>query len=240
MVQDFLSFTRSIGRLPSDISRIGLGDQPMAGLVPYVVEQTARGERGMDIFSRLLRERVVIIGTPIDSTIANLAIAQLLFLQSEDPDKPINLYVNSPGGEVYSGMAIYDTMQFVQPEVATLCVGLAASMGSVLLTAGAPGKRAALPNSRIMLHQPSGGAQGQASDIEIVAKEILWIKDRLYAVLAYHTGKTVEQVRRDADRDYWLGAYDAQEYGLIDQVFEPRRGYKPDAKVDDIIQKEDG
>jgi ATP-dependent Clp protease, protease subunit len=240
MVQDFLSFTRSLGRLPEGITRLGLGDQPIGGLVPYVVEQTARGERGMDIFSRLLRERIVIIGTPIDATIANLAIAQLLFLQSEDPDKPINMYVNSPGGEVYSGMAIYDTMQFVSSEVATLCVGLAASMGSVLLAGGAAGKRAALPNSRIMLHQPLGGAQGQASDIEIVAKEILWIKDRLYAVLAHHTGKTEEQIRKDSDRDYWLGAYDARDYGLIDQVFEPRRGYKPGAKSDDSIQKEEG
>ena len=178
MVDDFLKFSKGL-TLPSSIAKGGLGDGPIGGLVPYVIEQTARGERGMDIFSRLLQNRIVIIGTPIDSNIANLAIAQLLYLASDDPDKPINLYVNSPGGEVYSGMAIYDTMQFVQPEVATLCVGLAASMGSVLLTAGAPGKRAALPNSRIMLHQPSGGAQGQASDIEIVAKEIMWIKDRL-------------------------------------------------------------
>ena len=237
MVQDFIKFSKSLTHLPSEIAKGGLGGQPIGGLVPMVVEQTSRGERAYDIFSRLLKERIVIIGTPIDSSIANLTIAQLLFLASEDPDKPINLYVNSPGGEVYSGMAIYDTMQFIGPEVSTLCVGLAASMGSVLLTAGAPGKRAALPNSRIMLHQPSGGASGMASDIEIVAKEILWIKDRLYSVLAYHTGKTVEQLRHDADRDYWLGAYDAKEYGLIDTVFEPKRGYRPDALADDTIQK---
>ncbi len=239
MVQDFLHFAKDL-RLPSSISTVGLGDQPMAGLVPMVVEQTSRGERSFDIFSRLLRDRIVIIGTGIDAQIANLTIAQLLFLASEDPARPINLYLNTPGGEVYSGMAIYDTMQFVQPEVSTMCVGLAASMGSVLLAGGAAGKRAALPNSRIMLHQPSGGASGQASDIEIVAKEILWIKDRLYSVLAHHTGKTVEQVRHDADRDYWLGAYDAHEYGLIDQVFEPRRGYKPDPKADDTITKSEG
>lgn len=239
MVNDFLKFTKGM-TLPQSISRVGLGDQPMAGLVPMVVEQSSRGERAYDIFSRLLKERIVMVGTPIDSAIANLTIAQLLFLASEDPEKPINMYINSPGGEVYSGMAIYDTMQFVQPEVATLCTGLAASMGSVLLTAGAAGKRAALPNSRIMLHQPLGGAQGQASDIEIVAKEIMWIKDRLYDVLAYHTGKTVDQIRRDADRDYWLGAYEAKNYGLIDQVFEPRRGFRPDQKGDDTIAKTDG
>ncbi len=237
MVQDFLHYAKDL-RLPSSISTVGLGDQPLAGLVPMVVEQTSRGERSFDIFSRLLRDRIVIIGTGIDASIANLTIAQLLFLASEDPARPINMYINSPGGEVYSGMAIYDTMQFVQPEVSTLCVGLAASMGSVLLAGGAEGKRAALPNSRIMLHQPSGGAQGMASDIEIVAKEIAWIKDRLYSVLAHHTGKTVERLRHDADRDYWLGAHDAKDYGLIDQVFEPRRGYKPDPQVDDTIKKE--
>ena len=239
MVQDFLRFSKDL-RLPSSISTVGLGDQPIGGLVPMVIEQTSRGERSFDIFSRLLRERIIIIGTGIDATIANLTIAQLLFLASEDPDRPINLYLNTPGGEVYSGMAIYDTMQFVQPEVATLCIGLAASMGSVLLAGGAAGKRAALPNSRVMLHQPLGGAQGQASDIEIVAKEILWIKDRLYSVLAHHPGKTVDDIRRDGDRDYWLGAYDAKDYGLIDQVFEPRRGYKPDEKKDDTIVKSDG
>ena len=237
MVQDFLHFAKDL-RLPSSISTVGLGEQPMAGLVPMVIEQTSRGERSFDIFSRLLRDRIVIIGTGIDAQIANLTIAQLLFLASEDPARPINLYINSPGGEVYSGMAIYDTMQFVQPEVSTMCVGLAASMGSVLLAGGAEGKRAALPNSRIMLHQPSGGASGMASDIEIVAKEIQWIKDRLYSVLAHHTGKPVEKLRHDADRDYWLSAHDAKEYGLIDQVFEPRRGYKPDPKADDTIKKE--
>ena len=239
MVQDFLKYAKGL-TLPEGIATVGLGDGPTGGLVPYVVEQTARGERGMDIFSRLLRERIIVLGTPIDSNIANLIVAQLLFLASEDPDKPINMYVNSPGGEVYSGLAVYDTMQMVQPEVQTICVGLAASMGSVLLTAGAPGKRSALPNSRIMLHQPSGGAQGQASDIEITAKEVLWIKDRLYEILAYHSGKDIDQLRRDADRDYWLSAHDAQAYGLIDSVFEPKRGYKPSPKADDSISKTPG
>ncbi|MEX1055593.1 MAG: ATP-dependent Clp protease proteolytic subunit [Rhodothermales bacterium] len=183
-----------------------------------VVEQTTRGERAYDIFSRLLKERIIILGTPINDTIANLAVAQLLFLASEDSERDINLYVNSPGGVIYSGLAVYDTMQWVTSPIATICVGLAASMGSVLLAAGTTGKRGALPNSRIMLHQPLGGAQGQASDIEIQAKEILWLKKRLYEILAHHTGKTVETIEHDADRDYWLSAQEAKDYGLIDNV----------------------
>lgn len=228
MVQDFIKFSKSLTSLPSDISRLGLGDQSIAGLVPMVVEQTPRGERAYDIFSRLLKDRIVLVGTPINDTIANLTVAQLLFLASEDPEKPINMYINSPGGVIYSGLAIYDTMQFVQPEVSTICVGLAASMGSVLLAAGATGKRAALPNSRVMIHQPLGGAQGQASDIEIQAREVLWLKKRLYEIIGFHCGKTVEDLERDGDRDYWLSADAAKEYGLIDTVLKPRRGFSPE------------
>ncbi len=238
MLDDFIHFSKGLTRLPDDIAKGGLGSQPISGLVPMVVEQTARGERAYDIFSRLLKERIVLVGTPINDTIANLTIAQLLWLASEDPDKPINMYVNSPGGVVYSGLGIYDTMQFIKPEVATICVGLAASMGSVLLAAGAEGKRAALPNARVMLHQPSGGSQGMASDIEIQAREILWIKERLYHILAYHTGKDVKTLEKDADRDYWLGAYDAKEYGLVDTVLESRRGYKPPEQGDSIKKSE--
>lgn len=186
-----------------------------------VVEQTSRGERAYDIFSRLLKERIVMIGTPINDQIANLIVAQLLFLASEDSERPINLYINSPGGSVYAGLAIYDTMQYVSCPVSTMCVGLAASMGAVLLASGAAGKRSALPNSRIMIHQPMGGAQGQASDIEIQAKEILWVKDRLYEILATHTGKSVKQVKKDSDRDYWLSADDAKAYGVVDLVLHP-------------------
>ncbi len=240
MVDDFIKFSKGLHRLPDDIYKGGLGDQPMSGLVPMVVEQTSRGERAYDIFSRLLKERIVLVGTPINDAIANLTVAQLLWLTSEDPDKPISMYVNSPGGMVYSGLAIYDTMQFIKPEVSTICVGLAASMGSVLLAAGAAGKRSALPNARVMLHQPSGGSQGMASDIEIQAREILWIKERLYAILAHHSNKDVKTLEKDADRDYWLSAYDAKEYGLIDNVLEARRGYKPSDIADDSIQKSDG
>lgn len=191
-------------------------------LVPMVVEQTNRGERAYDIYSRLLKDRIIFIGSPIDDTVANLVIAQLLFLESEDPDKDINLYINSPGGSVYSGLAIYDTMQYIKPDVSTICVGLAASMGAVLLTAGAAGKRFALPNSRIMVHQPLGGAQGQAVDIEIHAREILRIREQLNEILAKHTGKPVEQISRDTDRDYFMSAEQAKEYGLIDGVLEKR------------------
>jgi ATP-dependent Clp protease protease subunit len=188
-----------------------------------VVEQTTRGERAYDIFSRLLKERIVILGTPVNDQIANLIVAQLLWLASEDPERDINLYINSPGGVVYSGLGVYDTMQFISCDVSTICVGLAASMGAVLLTAGAKEKRGALPNARIMIHQPLGGAEGQASDIEIQAREIMWIKKRLTDILASHTGKPAEQVEVDADRNYWMGAEDAKEYGLIDNVLAPQK-----------------
>ncbi|EEG78174.1 ATP-dependent Clp endopeptidase proteolytic subunit ClpP [Dethiobacter alkaliphilus] len=191
-------------------------------LVPMVVEQTNRGERAYDIYSRLLKDRIIFIGSPIDDNVANLVIAQLLFLESEDPEKDINIYVNSPGGSVYAGLAIYDTMQYIKPDVSTICVGLAASMGAVLLAAGADGKRFSLPNSRIMVHQPLGGAQGQAVDIEIHAKEILRIRERLNEILSGHTGKPVEQIARDTDRDYFMSAEQAKEYGLIDGVLEKR------------------
>lgn len=240
MVEDFLKYTKSLTSQPSSIYSGPFRDQSMAGLVPMVVEQTTRGERAYDIFSRLLKERIVIIGTPINDQIANLAVAQLLFLSSEDPERDINMYINSPGGVVYSGLAVYDTMQWVACPVATICVGLAASMGSVLLAGGTAGRRGALPNSRIMLHQPLGGAQGQASDIEIQAKEILWIKERIYRILAYHSGKELEQLERDADRDYWLSSMEARDYGLIDNVLEPKRGFRPMNGQKDKISKSDG
>ncbi|MBM3859021.1 MAG: ATP-dependent Clp endopeptidase proteolytic subunit ClpP [Verrucomicrobia bacterium] len=192
-------------------------------LVPMVVEQTGRGERGYDIYSRLLKDRIIFIGTAIDDNIANLIIAQLLYLQSEDPAKDINLYVNSPGGSVTAGLAIYDTMQFVKCDVTTYCVGQAASMGAVLLAAGTKGKRYALPNARILIHQPWGGVQGQASDISIQAKEILRLKDRLNEILALHTGKTIESITKDADRDFFMSAAEARDYGLVDEVVKSRR-----------------
>jgi ATP-dependent Clp protease, protease subunit len=188
-------------------------------LVPMVVEQTGRGERAYDIFSRLLKERIVFIGTPIDDTIASLVIAQLLFLESEDPDKDINLYINSPGGSVSSGLAIYDTMQYIRPDVQTICIGLAASMGAVLLAGGTKGKRAALPNSRIMIHQPWGGVQGTASDISIQAEEILRTKRRLNEILAFHTARPLEDIEKDTDRDRYMSAEESKTYGLIDSVF---------------------
>lgn len=191
-------------------------------LVPMVVEQTSRGERAYDIYSRLLKDRIIFIGTPIDDNVANLVIAQLLFLESEDPDKDINLYVNSPGGLIYSGLAIYDTMQYIKPDISTICVGLAASMGSVLLAAGTKGKRHALPHSRMMMHQPAGGAQGQAVDIEIHAKEILLIRESLNQILSRHTGQPVERIATDTDRDYYMSAQMAVEYGLIDSILEQR------------------
>jgi ATP-dependent Clp protease protease subunit len=191
-------------------------------LVPMVVEQTSRGERAYDIYSRLLKERVVFCVGPIDDYMANVIVAQLLFLESENPDKDINLYINSPGGVVTAGMAIYDTMQFIKPDVSTICVGQAASMGSFLLAAGAKGKRYTLPNSRVMIHQPSGGFQGMASDIAIHAKEILALKARLNETLARHTGRTVEQIERDVDRDNFMSAEDAKAYGLVDAVLERR------------------
>ncbi|MEI7812710.1 MAG: ATP-dependent Clp endopeptidase proteolytic subunit ClpP [Ignavibacteria bacterium] len=192
-------------------------------LVPYVIEQTGRGERGMDIFSRLLRERIIFIGTPIDDHIASLVIAQLLFLEAEDPEKDVNLYINSPGGSVSAGLAIYDTMKYIKPDVATICVGMAASMGAVLLAGGAAGKRSSLPSSRIMIHQPwIGGLQGQTTDIEIHAKEMVKTRNLLYEILATHTDKTIEQIAKDCDRDYYLSAVEAQEYKLIDKVLEKR------------------
>ena len=184
-----------------------------------VVEQTGRGERAYDIFSRLLKERIVFIGTPVDDNVASLTIAQLLFLQSEDPDKDISLYINSPGGSVSAGLAIYDTMQYIKPDVATTCIGLAASMGAVLLAGGAKGKRSGLPNSRIMIHQPWGGVQGTASDISIQAEEILRTRTRLNQILAFHCGKPVEQLEKDTDRDRYMSSEEAKEYGLIDNVF---------------------
>jgi len=192
------------------------------GLVPIVVEQTGRGERAYDIFSRLLKDRIIFIGTPIDDQIANLVIAQMIFLEGEDPDRDINLYIHSPGGVVSAGLAIYDTMQFVKPDVATLCMGQAASMGAVLLAGGAKGKRSALPNSRIMIHQPLGGTQGQVTDIEIYTKEILKTKERLNNILAKHTGRTLEDLQRDTDRDHFMSSEEAKSYGLIDEILEKR------------------
>jgi ATP-dependent Clp protease, protease subunit len=221
MVEDFIKFSKSLTSLPNSIYQGGMGDQPISGLVPMVVEQTTRGERSYDIFSRLLKERIVFIGTPINDQIANLTVAQLLYLESDDSERDINLYINSPGGVIYSGLGVYDTMQYVSSPVATICVGLAASMGSVLLAAGEDGSRAALPNSRVMIHQPLGGAEGQASDIEIQAKEIMWLKSRLYDILGHHTGKDVEKIEHDADRNYWMSAEQAAEYGLVDNVLNP-------------------
>ncbi len=191
-------------------------------LIPIVVEQTNRGERSYDIYSRLLKDRIVMLGTPINDDVANTIIAQLLFLESEDPDKDINLYINSPGGVVTSGLAIYDTIQFMKAPVSTICVGQAASMGAVLLAAGAKGKRYALPNARIMIHQPSGGAQGQATDIEIQAKEILKVRERLNAILAFHTGKTTEQIGLDVERDFFMSSDESKTYGLIDDILVKR------------------
>jgi ATP-dependent Clp protease protease subunit len=196
---------------------------PMAsGLVPMVVEQTARGERAYDIFSRLLKERVIFMVGPVEDYQANLLIAQLLFLESENPDKDIHFYINSPGGVVSAGLAIYDTMQFVKPDVSTLCIGQAASMGALLLTGGAAGKRYALPNSRLMIHQPLGGFQGQATDVDIHAREILSLRERLNSIMAHHTGRDIEQVKHDTERDNFMSAEAAQEYGLIDRVLNDR------------------
>ena len=191
-------------------------------LIPMVVEQSSRGERAYDIYSRLLKDRIIFLGTAITDEVANLLIAQLLFLESEDPEKDINFYINSPGGVVTSGLAIYDTMQYIKPEIATVCLGQAASMGAVLLAAGSKGKRYALPNSRIMIHQPMGGSQGQASDIAIQAKEILRMKDALNEILAKHTGQDMERVQRDTDRDFFMSGDDAKEYGIIDHVMASR------------------
>jgi ATP-dependent Clp protease protease subunit len=195
-------------------------------LVPMVVEQSARGERAYDIYSRLLKERVIFLVGPVDDHVANLIVAQLLFLESENPDKDIHLYINSPGGVVTAGLAIYDTMQFIKPDVSTLCIGQAASMGALLLTAGAAGKRFCLPNSRVMIHQPLGGFQGQATDIDIHAREILKARDRLNEILARHSGQTVEKVAQDTDRDNFMSAEDARNYGLIDAVLNKREPVK--------------
>ena len=190
----------------------------MSPLIPMVVEQTSRGERAFDIYSRLLNERIIFLGTPIDDQIANLLIAQLIHLESEDPDKDISIYINSPGGSVYAGLAVYDTMQYIKPDVQTVCVGIAMSMGAILLAGGAPGKRMALPNSKILIHQVSSGFQGQATDIEIQAREVINIKRRLEEITAEHTGQELEKVSKDMERDYFLTAEEAKEYGIIDLV----------------------
>ena len=192
------------------------------GMVPIVIEQSGRGERAYDIYSRLLRERIVFLVGPVSDQTANLVCAQLLFLESENPDKEIFLYINSPGGSVSAGLSIFDTMQFIKPDVSTLCMGMAASMGSFLLAAGAKGKRFALPNSRVMIHQPSGGAQGQASDIEIQAREILKIREQLNRILAERTGQSTERIAADMERDYWMSPAEAKDYGIIDQVLDKR------------------
>lgn len=192
------------------------------GMVPIVIEQSGRGERAYDIYSRLLRERIVFLVGPVNDAVANLVVAQLLFLESENPDKDINLYINSPGGSVSAGMSIFDTMQFIKPQVSTLCMGMAASMGAFLLAAGAKGKRLALPNSKIMIHQPLGGAQGQATDIEIHAREILKTREQLNRILAERTGQSLEKIQQDTERDYFMSASEAATYGLIDQVIEKR------------------
>ena len=192
------------------------------GMVPMVIEQSGRGERSYDIYSRLLKERVIFLVGPVNDQTANLVVAQLLFLESENPDKDISFYINSPGGSVTAGMAIYDTMQFIKPDVSTLCVGMAASMGAFLLSAGTKGKRFSLPNSRVMIHQPSGGASGQATDIEIHARDILKTRDQLNRILAANTGQTVEKIERDTERDYFMFADEAQTYGLVDQVISKR------------------
>jgi ATP-dependent Clp protease protease subunit len=197
-------------------------DTQALGLVPMVVEQSGRGERAYDIYSRLLKERVIFMVGPVNDQMANLIVAQLLFLESENPDKDISLYINSPGGSVSAGLAIFDTMNFIKPDVSTLCTGMAASMGAFLLAAGAKGKRFSLPNSRIMIHQPSGGSQGQASDIEIQAKEILYLRERLNKILADATGKSIEQIHKDTDRDRFMSGDEAADYGLIDKVLTSR------------------
>ena len=191
-------------------------------LIPMVVEQTSRGERAFDIYSRLLKDNIIFLGTPIDDQIANLIVAQLLFLEAEDPEKDINVYINSPGGSVTAGLAIYDTMQFIRPDVTTICVGMCASMGALLLTAGAKGKRFALPNSRILIHQPSGGMQGQATDVRIHAEELIRIRELTSEILAKHTGQTLKQIELDVERDRYLSAVQAKEYGLIDEVIAHR------------------
>ncbi len=200
------------------------GNEPRMTLIPMVVEQTNRGERAYDIYSRLLRDNIIFIGTPIDDNVANLVTAQLLFLAAEDPEKDVSLYINSPGGVVTAGMAIYDTMQFIKPDVATICIGQAASIAALLLAAATPGKRFALPNSRVLIHQPTmGGLSGQATDIDIHAREILRIRASLNEIMAQHTGQPLEKIERDVERDFWMGAQQAREYGIIDEIIHKRR-----------------
>lgn len=203
---------------------------PSSALVPIVIEQTARGERSFDIYSRLLKERVIFLVGQVEDHMANLVVAQLLFLEAENPDKDIHLYINSPGGSVTAGLSIYDTMQFIKPDISTMCIGQAASMGAFLLNAGAKGKRFALPNARTMIHQPSGGAQGQASDIHIQAQEILKIRERLNSIMAQHTGRSVEEIARDTERDNFMSAEESKRYGLIDEVLSSRDALKLDKK----------
>lgn len=191
-------------------------------LIPIVIEQSARGERAYDIYSRLLKDRIIFVGEQVEDTMANIIIAQMLFLESEDPDKDINLYINTPGGSVTAGLAIYDTMQYIKPDITTICMGQATSMGALLLAAGAKGKRYALPHSRVMIHQPLGGVQGQASDIDIQAKEILKIRDKLNEILARHTGQDIERIRKDTERDYFMSSHEAKEYGIVDKVITKR------------------
>lgn len=215
--------------MPSRIDPYSLVWQAGAGpvaaprnlLVPNVIEQTPRGERGMDIYSRLLKERIIFIGTPIDDHVANLVVAQLLFLQSEDASKDISIYINSPGGSVYAGLAIYDTMQSIKPDVSTVCMGMAMSMGAVLLAGGAKGKRYILPNSTVLIHQPLGGAEGQATDIEITAREILRLRTTIYDILVKHTGQTMERIKLDSDRNFYMTAETAKEYGIVDDILTP-------------------
>jgi ATP-dependent Clp protease protease subunit len=216
-------------KVPADLIRpdlVGFNGQvmPVSNYIPnpIVIEQTARGERQYDIYSRLLLDRIVFLGTEVNDVVANLLVAQLFFLESSDPDKDIHMYINSPGGSVYAGLGIYDVMQFIKSDVSTYCIGMAASMGALLLAAGAHGKRYSLPHSRIMIHQPLGGAKGQASDIEIQAREILYLKERLNGILAHHSGRDIEQVKKDTDRDNYLSAKEAVEYGLIDKVVDKR------------------
>ncbi len=202
-------------------------NQPHNYLVPMVVEQTSRGERAFDIYSRLLKERIIFLGTPVDDQVANVIVAQFLHLESEDPDKDISLYINSPGGQVYAGMAIYDTMQYIKPDVSTICVGMAMSMGAILLCGGAEGKRFSLPNAKIMIHQGSAGYQGTAADIEIMAKEILYLRSKMNELMARHTGRAVEQIERDIDRDRWMSAEEAKAYGLVDHVIAHQTTLEP-------------
>jgi ATP-dependent Clp protease, protease subunit len=202
-------------------------------IIPVVIDQSSRGERAYDIYSRLLKDRIIFLGTAINDEVANLLIAQLLFLESEDPDKDINFYINSPGGIVTAGMAVYDTMQYVKPDITTVCIGQAASMGAVLLAAGSPKKRYSLPNSRIMIHQPAGGFQGQASDVAIQAKEILRMKENLNSILAHHTGQDLERIQKDSDRDFYMSGLDAKEYGVVDHVISNRDD------LDKIVESEE-